>query len=107
MTVSLCGITGRAGEVVRGRWALPVTLPAGGEPEKIPVVIATGTSAGHEGDDCGPQLLLTANIHGPEYNGLIVAHRIIEWLEEAARGCSFAAQWVPNVRARVGTVSAS
>jgi predicted deacylase len=80
MAVSLCGLTGRPGELVRGRWALPVTLPGGGVPEAIPVVIATGRDADAE----APRLLLSANVHGPEYNGLIVAHRVIEWLETAA-----------------------
>jgi predicted deacylase len=30
------------------------------------------------------RLLLTANIHGPEHCTLVIAHRVVEWLEAAA-----------------------
>eukprot|EP01045_Picozoa_sp_COSAG04_P016534 COSAG04_NODE_1387_length_6965_cov_11.221381_8_plen_300_part_00 len=82
--VSLCGLRGEAGHLVRGRWPLALTLPGGGEPEALPLVIATGAGGEGGGGAAGPKLLLTANIHGPEHNGLIVAHRVIEWLETAA-----------------------
>jgi hypothetical protein len=53
-TVSLCGLTGVPGTLVRGRWALPLSLPGGGVPEALPVVIATGKAGG--GSDV-PRLL--------------------------------------------------
>jgi len=78
--VQLHGLLGKRGAVVRGRTPLSgVQLATGDGPPEIPVVIATG----HE--QTTPRLLVSANIHGNEVNGLIVAHRLIADLEKAAK----------------------
>jgi predicted deacylase len=46
-----------------------VTLPSGGV-DQFPVIIA-------QGDEPGPVFWLTANIHGPEYTGIIVIHDLL------------------------------
>ena len=86
--VSLCGLRGEAGRRVRGRWPLPLTLPGGGEPEALPLVIATG--GGGEGGGgaaaAGPKLLLTANIHGPDHNGHNHSYRPnCPWMDDELR----------------------
>ena len=73
--VILGGLRAVPGRVVRGSSSI-VMLPTG-HTEPLSCVIA----AGH--DDGGPRLLLTANIHGNEVTGLVVAHRVITALEAA------------------------
>ena len=54
------------------------TLCSTGTTEQLAVVIATGHAV------TTPRLLVSANIHGNEVNGLVVAHRLIATLEQAA-----------------------
>lgn len=63
--------TEKAGTLVRGTFEL-LTLPTGAA-ETVPVVIAAGRRP-------GPTFLLTANIHGDEVVGTLVAHRFLEGL---------------------------
>lgn len=73
--VQLHGIVGTKGSVVRG--TTPLVELATGNRELLSCVIATG----HE--HTVPRLLVSANIHGNEVNGIVVAHRLIETLEAA------------------------
>lgn len=73
--VQLHGIRGVKGAVVKG--TAPLVELETGMTEPLSVVIATG----HE--HTTPRFLVSANIHGNEVNGLIVAHRLIAALEEA------------------------
>lgn len=56
------------GEIGRG-FVEVATLPTGVD-ERLPVVVA-------EGEDDGPELWVTATIHGDEANGLAVAHELM------------------------------
>jgi uncharacterized protein len=58
----------RPGEIVYGTFDA-VPLPSGGS-DAFPVIIVQGSRP-------GPVLWLTANIHGGEYNGVAVIHRLI------------------------------
>ena len=73
--VQLHGIVGERGVVVRG--TTPIVDLATGTTETLSCVIATG----HE--RTFPRLLVSANIHGNEVNGIIIAHRLIAALEAA------------------------
>ena len=73
--VQLHGIVGERGMVVRG--STPLVDLATGTTETLSCVIATG----HE--RTVPRLLVSANIHGNEVNGIIIAHRLIAALEAA------------------------
>ena len=75
--VQLHNIVGEKGAVVRG--TTPLVELATGNTEPLTCVIATG----HE--HTTPRLLVSANIHGNEVNGLIVAHRLIAALEAAVQ----------------------
>ncbi len=57
------------GQIVYGQFDA-VPLPTGGT-DIFPVIIAQGKSGS------GPVLWLTSNIHGNEYNGLVVIHQLI------------------------------
>ena len=77
--VQLHGLLGKRGAIVRGRTPLSGVELATGDVPEMPVLIATG----HE--QTTPRLLVSANIHGNEVNGLIVAHRLIADLEKAVK----------------------
>lgn len=62
----------KAGTLSRGKIEL-IELPTG-ERATVPVVIATG-------EEPGPCLLVTGNIHGGEVVGTLVLHRFLEELE--------------------------
>lgn len=75
--VQLHGIVGEKGAVVRGTTP-HVELPTGNT-EQLSCIIATG----HK--QTFPRLLVSANIHGNEVNGIIVAHRLIAALDDAVK----------------------
>lgn len=61
--------TSRPGEITYGAFEA-VPLPTGGA-DSLPVIIAQGPTR------TGPVLWLTANIHGNEYDGIAVIHRLL------------------------------
>ena len=66
--IKVGNIAGKVGEVVYDY--LEILEHPVGTIERLPVIIAQGTNQ-------GPTLWLTGNIHGNEYTGIPVIHRVI------------------------------